>query len=341
MIAITVVIPVYNVEKHLVKCIQSVLKQTFKDYEIILVDDGSTDESGKICDEYVQKYPFVSVIHQENKGLGGARNTGIKAAKGEYILFLDSDDYIDAELLEICYSKVKKYDCDMVLFDLIAVYDDGTKGVKYTCKSVSQNDLISNDEIKSLLFVSSACNRLFRTTLFLDNEIEFPEKLWYEDLRTVTKLISRVKGVYYYNERPLYYYYQRSGSIMHTPDFNRIVNERIDAVKEVWQYYSQNDLLLKYKEELEFIWIFHGFFLPVREMQKMTFGFNEYADILNENLGKYVREPLKNKYVCNLNRKEKKLLEWAWNRNYGTIKLFSFANKLIKKVRNVKKVKKA
>ena len=92
--SISVVIPVYNVEKYLSKCVDSVLSQSFTDYEILLIDDGSTDNSGRLCDNYAEKYSCISVIHQENKGLGGARNTGIDHACEDYILFLDSDDYL-------------------------------------------------------------------------------------------------------------------------------------------------------------------------------------------------------------------------------------------------------
>ena len=91
---ISIIVPVYNVENYLKECIDSILRQEFRDYEIILVDDGSKDDSGKICDEYGKKYSFISVIHKKNGGLSDARNFGLKIAKGEYILFIDSDDYI-------------------------------------------------------------------------------------------------------------------------------------------------------------------------------------------------------------------------------------------------------
>lgn len=333
---ITVVIPVYNVSAYLRKCVDSVIAQTFKDYEIILVDDGSTDNSGEICDEYANKYPFISVIHQENKGLGGARNTGIEAAKGKYIYFLDSDDYIHSELLEICYSKAEENNYDMVLFDAVAVYENGEQGVMYTCNPILPNVPILDDAIKPINFISSAWNRLYKYTLFKESNVRFPEKLWYEDLHTLPKLVPYIKSAYYYSEKPLYYYFQRSASIMHTPDFERLVKERIAVVNEVVRYYTENNLLEDYKSELEFICIYHGFFLPVREMQAKSYDFAKYADILREKLFERCEKPLNNKYNCILNKKEKMLLKWAVNRNYNLIKLFSFANKLIKRIRNVK-----
>ena len=336
MCEISVIIPIYNVEKYLNKCVDSVINQTYKNLEIILIDDGSTNNSPKICDEYSEKYDFIQVIHQQNKGLGGARNTGIYAAKGNYLLFLDSDDTIHEELLKICYDKIEKYDCDIVLFDLVATYEDGTLGAKHTNVPLSENFALSKEDLKPLAFLTGACNKIFKKELFINNNIEFPNKVWYEDLRTIGKFTPNVEKAYYYSEKPLYYYFQRSSSIMHTPDFNRIVTERIAAANEIWDYYLVNDYFEAYTDEVEFLMLYHGFFLPAREIQSMTKHFAKHIDALRENLNTHFYFPLQNKYISVLNRKEKMLLKWAYNRNYNMIKLFSFANNLYKKVKNVK-----
>ena len=164
MVKVTVVIPVYNVEKYLKKCVDSVITQNFNDFEIILVDDGSTDNSGVLCDDYASKYEFISVIHQENKGLGGARNTGIEAANGEYILFLDSDDFLAPDCLKICCEKAEQYNCDMVAFKQQAIFEDGNSGVIYNC-SLPENKLSKDDAVKSFMFACSACNRLYKTKM--------------------------------------------------------------------------------------------------------------------------------------------------------------------------------
>ncbi len=333
---VSVIIPVYNVEKYLKMCVDSVLAQTFKDYEIILVDDESTDSSAQICDEYAEKYPFISVIHQKNKGLGGARNTGIYEAKGDYLLFLDSDDKIHPELLGICEDKIKKYGCDMVFYDLVDTYEDGTLGDKYSNSYLKANTVLSGELLKPLACTTGACNRIFKKSLFLNNGIEFPEKVWYEDLRIVEKFTPFVNTAYYCNEKPLYYYLQRTGSIMHTPNYKRIVTERIAAVNEIWDYYAENEFLTVYKTEIEFLMIYHGFLSPIREIQSTTFNFGQYADTLRCNLDTHFKNVFENKYISALSRKEKMLLKWAYNGNYGTIKIFSLANKLIKRVRNVK-----
>jgi len=123
---ISVIVPVYNVEKYLENCIDSILNQTYKNLEIILVDDGSTDKSSEICDNYSQQHSNIITIHKKNGGLSDARNKGIDAANGKYISFIDSDDTIDALFFETLYSLIKRYDCDMSLVFFKRVYEDGT-----------------------------------------------------------------------------------------------------------------------------------------------------------------------------------------------------------------------
>ncbi|MBO5019324.1 MAG: glycosyltransferase [Clostridia bacterium] len=330
MVKITVVVPVYNVENFLINCVDSIIAQSFTDYEIILVDDGSTDKSGLICDDLSSKYDFISVIHQENKGLGGARNTGISAANGEFLLLLDSDDYLHPNCLEICFNKAIEHQCDMVTFNQQAVYEDGSTGAIYSCP-LPENTLVTGSEIKPLLSFCGACNRLYKTALFSEHNIKFPERLWYEDLRTIPKMLCYTNSVYYYAEQPLYYYLQRSGSIMHTPDLKRITKERIDAVDQIQSYYDQNGFSKEFSKELEFMHIFHGFFLPIREMQSMTSGFAPFADILHKHLLQNVKNPEKNPYLSSLGKKERLLFDLELNRKYTAIRILSFINRLIKK----------
>ena len=123
-VKISVVIPVYNVEKYLQECVNSVLRQTYTDFEVILVDDGSTDSGGRICDDYAQKDPRVRVIHQANGGLSVARNTGLRAAQGKYVYFLDSDDYIEDHTLEALIFLAEKESADIVFFDGYVFFDE-------------------------------------------------------------------------------------------------------------------------------------------------------------------------------------------------------------------------
>ena len=121
---VSVIIPVYKVEKYIHKCIDSVLNQTFRDIQVILVDDGSPDNCGHICDEYSKADKRVSVVHKENGGLSDARNAGMKYAEGNYILFVDSDDYIEHDMIEYMYSRIKDSDADMATCGIYEVYSD-------------------------------------------------------------------------------------------------------------------------------------------------------------------------------------------------------------------------
>jgi len=192
MIKLTIVIPVYNVEKYIEKCINSILIQKLRDYEIILVDDGSTDNSGNICDKYAGKYNHIKVIHQMNKGLSGARNTGIREAKGEYLMFIDSDDFINEKIkLEEVINELKE---DVIQFKWIYYYEN-----KYVY--FKDNELYPNIDYENLLFKKvkdgtisvSACNKIVKRSIITDNNIFFNEDLLSEDIDWSLNLYLHIK----------------------------------------------------------------------------------------------------------------------------------------------------
>lgn len=141
---ISVIVPVYNVEEYLPTCIESILNQTYKDLEILLIDDGSTDNSGRICDEYAKRDNRCIVIHQPNKGVYNARNTGLEHVKGEYISFIDSDDYIHPQMLEILYETLQKedYDFSMVAYKKVWDYSKYTPITKINTQILDTSTLI-------------------------------------------------------------------------------------------------------------------------------------------------------------------------------------------------------
>lgn len=126
---VTVVVPVYNVERYLKRCIESLKNQTLKEIEIVLINDGSKDKSGEICNEYASKYENIKVIHQLNRGLSGARNTGIKVAQGEYIGFVDSDDYVEKDMFERLYNQAKEYSCEIACCGVKNIYENGKEEI--------------------------------------------------------------------------------------------------------------------------------------------------------------------------------------------------------------------
>ena len=236
---ISIIVPVYNVEKYLKQCVDSILAQTFSDIEIILVDDGSPDECPKICDEYQKKDARVRVIHKSNGGLSDARNAGIKAAKGEYIGFVDSDDYIAPDMYEKLYKMMNDTGADMAVCQAVIVTDDSS--AQYT--DSDEIKLLDKDEalyrmICKRLFTVNSWNKLYKKNLF--NNIMFPVNMLYEDLATTYKLIDKCKTVVY-SPMKKYAYRQRAGSIMNLTGY-MVSTDKIKIVNEMLNYLDNDEL---------------------------------------------------------------------------------------------------
>ena len=228
---ISVVIPIYNSEQYLHECVDSVLAQTYSDIEVILVDDGSTDASGTICDEYAAKDSRVKVIHQKNAKIAAARNAGIEASTGEYLTFIDSDDYIHPDAYREALTLMERYDADLVQWDLENVpgigFEDGkgieNKAMPQPCEIVTDNlgairimlDFHHQDE--RFNYIVQCCNcvwpKLFKRHLF--DQIRFPIGKEYEDLRIVHRLYMAAERVVFTNRR-FSYYRVRKDSTIHT-----------------------------------------------------------------------------------------------------------------------------
>ena len=255
MVKISVIVPVYNVEKYLEKCVESVLCQDFSDCEVLLVDDGSTDSSPAICDAYAEKYQQVQVIHQENKGLGGARNTGMQAAKGEYLLFLDSDDSLTEDALAGLYEIAEAKKADLVAFGMDFVDEQDRVTVTRRPTEDGTVDVKKEDRFAVFFKDSYVCNKFFRRSLFTEHGILFPERIWYEDLCVTPKIILYAERSVL-TERSFYRYLQRSDSIMHikNTDKNR---DMITAVASVLDFYREREQFETYRNELCFLTVMH------------------------------------------------------------------------------------
>jgi glycosyltransferase involved in cell wall biosynthesis len=208
---ITVIVPIFNVQDYLNRCIDSILNQTYKNLEIILIDDGSTDSSGNICDKYAVNDFRISVIHKENEGPSVARNIGIAKASGEFISFIDSDDYIAPNMIEFLYDKIKTKKVNIAICGRYYVFENGY----INAKGKKNLDIVMNaeDAIRKMCstnyFDMSCCDRLFEKSLF--DLIRFPEYKLCEDWCVIYKLFDKAKKISY-NSTPLYYYYQRRNS---------------------------------------------------------------------------------------------------------------------------------
>ena len=222
---ISIIVPVYNVEKYLKECIESILSQTYKNIEIILIDDGSTDNSGKICDEYLKKDSRVKVIHKENGGLSDARNTGIEIASGKYIGFVDSDDYIAKDMYDFLYQNIKRENAEISGCNRFLVYENK---IEIYGKKECYEVMDSQRAIEMLCTIGyigvSAYTKLYEAKLFKD--IRYPKGKINEDMYTTYKLFDKANRIVY-DATPKYYYRQRSGSITNSKNINPICRAKI------------------------------------------------------------------------------------------------------------------
>lgn len=247
---LSVIIPVYNVKDYLEKCVESVIDTKFDDYEIILVDDGSTDgASGELCDKIAATYPqLIRVIHQENRGLGGARNTGIREAKGEYLFFPDSDDTVVPGTVSLLAAKILQTDADIIAYNIMTDDGNGNRTPVVSNYIESDTPFKLSERPEYLLSLPNAWGRVWRKSLFTDNGIEYPNKVWYEDIRTSTKLFAKAESIVTIPDR-LYVYLQRQGSIMRSSNLERN-REIIDAFEDIISWFKKEGLFEQYKDVL-------------------------------------------------------------------------------------------
>lgn len=210
---LSVIIPVYNVEEYLARCVDSILAQTYSDLEVILVNDGSKDGSGRICDGYADKDPRVKVIHKENGGLSSARNAGMDAAAGEYITFVDSDDWIEADAYEHLLSLMDRYRVKLVCGGNYDV--DGGTGERTLGVCPAKEEVVTAEEFTGRMFMwqgcdSSACDKVYHRSLL--ETFRYPEGRVCEDVAVTYKIVLSTDRAAF-SDRPFYNYYHRPGSI--------------------------------------------------------------------------------------------------------------------------------
>ena len=237
---ISVVIPVYNVEKYLEKCLDSVVGQTYGNLEIILVDDGSTDNSGAICDRYAQKDSRVVVIHQKNGGLSKARNVGIDKATGKYISFIDSDDYVGSCYIETLYKALPEDGKGISVCDFLPVETDDAEqipgtGVWDMGNPEERLEKMYHPQIHGMSFLTT--NKLFERSLFTENGILFPEGRVHEDDATIPKIVYFAQRLNY-TDAVMYFYRRNPNSIMHTKARNL---DCVLAGKELCSFFAQQE----------------------------------------------------------------------------------------------------
>ena len=242
MIKVSIIIPFYNVENYIEKCLQSLVNQTLEDIEILLVNDGSQDGTEMIAKQFAEKYPNkIIYLEKENGGLSDARNYAIPHAKGEYIAFLDSDDYVETNMYEEMYNKAKKEDLDYVECDFLWEYPNKTlesKGKQY------------NNKKEMFIYTRVVTwNKLIKREIVQDNHLEFPKGYRYEDVEFFYKLLPLIHH-YGIVQKPFIHYVQRENSISNVQ--NTRTKEIIDILEHVITYYKTKNLFDEYKEEIEY-----------------------------------------------------------------------------------------
>ena len=208
---ISIIIPIYKVERYLERCINSVLLQSFSNIEIILVDDGSPDNCGKICDDFASRDPRIVVIHKQNGGLSSARNAGIDIAKGDYLMFIDSDDYVEPDFCEKAYRCVTDNNVLCASFGYFEHWSDRTDEFHTSeAKLISANDAIKKLITRDDVIFNFAWNKIYHKSLF--KNIRYPEGRYYEDQGTTYKLFDAAKNIYI-APTMLYHYNRRQETI--------------------------------------------------------------------------------------------------------------------------------
>ena len=234
---VSVIIPVYKVEKYLDECLKSMDKQTYKDFELILVDDGSPDSCGEVCEEYAKNHENTKVIHQENAGLSQARNNGVKVASGDYIIFVDSDDYVTDDYIDYLVNLAEKYDADVAIGESVQFTDNSNPIISEKtefdnlCDSAQALSKICYNE-----YPICAWGKIYKRSLV--EKYPYPAGALYEDLATTYKIVGDSEKIAYGN-KVIYYWRQRSGSITH-----EVITERhlygITATKNMLEYIKEN-----------------------------------------------------------------------------------------------------
>ena len=314
---LSIIVPVYGVEKYIDKCLESLVKQSLKEIEIIVVNDGTKDNSQKIIDKYVKKYPDkVKSYIKENGGQGSARNYGLKKATGEYIGYVDSDDFVEKDMYKKLYNKAKENNYDIVVCGNYNVSED------YQNKSIDTFINGYSTDLENIFFGKMAVwNKIYKRDILIKNKLKFKEKVWYEDLAFTLKAIMNSNNFAFVNE-PLYDYLIREGSTMNNSNVQRNL-EILDAFDDILSYIKHNKKE-EYFSKIEFLAIDHIYISAIvrvlkadadNEVKRETI--NKLIDYMNTSFSNYKN----NKYINTLSKNRKIIYKLINMKMYGLINL--------------------
>lgn len=318
---ISIIVPIYNVQDYLKKCIDSLLDQDYGNCEIVLVNDCSTDAGPKIAKEYADNHPDKCVLinHEVNGGLSAARNTGIKHANGEWLTFVDSDDWVSKDYVSGLYETAVKEHADVVIGGVVYAYDDGT------LKTADSYGCLSNGAANKQIIAqcrSYACGRLFYRGLFSENGIEFPSDIRRsEDIGTIIPILTRAKKIAIY-EKEVYFYYQRKTSLS-------LSNKNIDLSfypKTVTRMLELSEP--GFEQELEFRCVhelLYGMVYLMILSKKSHKEFATHIDSFNEKHKGWETNP----YISALPKAKQVFIKLAGRKQYGILKILVAARNMM------------
>ncbi len=307
MAKVSIIVPVYNSEKYLKKCLDSLVNQTLKDIEIIVVNDGSTDQSQSIIKKYASQDKRVKLINKKNGGQASARNLGLAQAKGEYIIFIDSDDYAEEDMCEKMHQAILK-GYDIAVSDYYIVSEQGRKYNKVS--SCTEGEISLQDYL-----MTAVCpwNKIYKTSFLIDNKFTFPEGIIYEDYASIPTLVNYNPKVYYLAKAFVNYVYTESSTMR-----SDIYKEKYENIFIATDYLYENLVDPKYKEELEYLISYHFLYLGALNFYRFEKyeQLNKIADFMRDKFPKWT----KNKYIQTKSFKTKVLMYLFYHKKYSLIR---------------------
>lgn len=328
---VSIIVPIYNVENYLDRCIKSLIGQTYNNLEIILVNDGSPDNCKDICEKYAKADNRIVLFNNENRGCSYSRNFGLLKSTGDYILFVDSDDYIEKDLVEIAVKVAEENNADIVAFDILSVDETNNRRVVLSSDMPCNTDVSIEKYPNILNAVPAAYNKLMLRELWEKNDITFPVGRRYEDLEAMSKIMAVAKKIRYYNEKPLYYYVFRQGSFVKSSFTPEKYDDILTAIDSVEVFYKQKNLYDSLKEEFEFYNTMHAFFYPSKELVSQK-NVGELLEKIRENIFEKYPDFQKNKYLSTLSKSDTLLFKLLVKQQYGLMNMLSEGRTKIAKI---------
>lgn len=300
---ISVIVPIYNIKEYLPRCVDSIVHQTYQNLEILLIDDGSTDGTAQLCDSLAKTDERICVFHKKNGGSSSARNLGLQKAHGEYVAFVDSDDYIDIHMYERLMYGIQHWNADIAQVGRDEVEEDGSKRPDICVPPQKDEFVLSKDFMKELLLHKgdcSFCTKLIKKTV-LDGKV-FPEGVLNEDFHLLVQLLPHIKGIASLNGQ-MYHVFYRIGSNTRKKDkkeFSRVFADNVDNADMVLQIVDQtyselHDIALRFGLFQRLDYLLH---IPIHQMTKEN---NMYCNICKY-IRAHIQDICKNQYLTNKNK---------------------------------------